>query len=237
MDEAGFSTAHIAGHSLGGHVALQLAARGRARSVVAFAPAGGWAQDDRSFEALLAEQATMHEQAKAVAPHAEAIVATAEGRRRATRLITTNFEHIPADLLAHQLLGVAELQGRPPDDRVRAAGGLRRHRRAADHLSGADRVGHRRPAPCRGHPPPRAFGRSGSRTPIGSSSTASATAPSSTYRSRPPSSFWASPLRRPRRGASRCPRPPRAGAGPVRRPSAGWRDRRPGRSSRRRPRR
>jgi pimeloyl-ACP methyl ester carboxylesterase len=45
MDEAGFDVAHIVGHSLGGYVALQLAARGRARSVVAFAPAGGWASE------------------------------------------------------------------------------------------------------------------------------------------------------------------------------------------------
>src|ERR1019366_4918160 len=38
MDEAGFETAHIVGNSLGGYVALQLAARGRADSVVALAP-------------------------------------------------------------------------------------------------------------------------------------------------------------------------------------------------------
>ena len=44
MDDAGFETAHIVGNSLGGFVALQLAARGRARTVVAFAPAGGWAR-------------------------------------------------------------------------------------------------------------------------------------------------------------------------------------------------
>ena len=46
MDEAGFATAHIAGNSLGGYVSLQLAARGRAESVVALAPAGGWARND-----------------------------------------------------------------------------------------------------------------------------------------------------------------------------------------------
>ena len=49
MDDAGFETAHVAGNSLGGYVALQLAARGRARSVVALAPAGGWAEGDESF--------------------------------------------------------------------------------------------------------------------------------------------------------------------------------------------
>ena len=40
MDEAGFETAHIAGNSLGGYVAFQLAARGRAETVVALAPPG-----------------------------------------------------------------------------------------------------------------------------------------------------------------------------------------------------
>jgi len=107
MDDAGFETAHIVGNSLGGHVALQLATRGRARSVVAFAPAGGWAVGDPQFEELLAHQATLQDHARAVAPHAAAILASPAGRRRATALLTTNFEHIPADLLAHQMLGVA----------------------------------------------------------------------------------------------------------------------------------
>jgi pimeloyl-ACP methyl ester carboxylesterase len=40
----------------------------------------------------------------------EAFVATREGRRRATQLITTNFEHIPPDLLAHQMLGIASCE-------------------------------------------------------------------------------------------------------------------------------
>jgi pimeloyl-ACP methyl ester carboxylesterase len=100
MDEAGFATAHVAGSSLGGYVALRLAARGRARSVVAFAPAGGWTE-------VLELQTGMQEQARAAAPHAGALLATAAGRRRATELLTVNYEHIPADLLAHQLLGVA----------------------------------------------------------------------------------------------------------------------------------
>src|SRR5215212_4764724 len=34
MDDAGFELAHLVGNSLGGHLALQLAARGRARTVV-----------------------------------------------------------------------------------------------------------------------------------------------------------------------------------------------------------
>ena len=61
MDDAGFATAHIAGNSLGGYLALQLAARGRARSVVALAPAGGWADGDESFRVTLDHFTTMQE--------------------------------------------------------------------------------------------------------------------------------------------------------------------------------
>jgi pimeloyl-ACP methyl ester carboxylesterase len=107
MDDAGLETAHLVGNSLGGYVALQLAARGRARTVVALAPAGGWAEGDASYRELLAFQAALLEQSRAAAPFAEALVATPEGRRRATQYQTTNFEHIPPELLAHQLRGVA----------------------------------------------------------------------------------------------------------------------------------
>ncbi len=42
MDAAGFGAAHLVGNSLGGWIALELAKRGRARTVVALSPAGGW---------------------------------------------------------------------------------------------------------------------------------------------------------------------------------------------------
>jgi pimeloyl-ACP methyl ester carboxylesterase len=42
LDEAGIRTAHLVGNSLGGWVALELARRGRARSVVGISPAGSW---------------------------------------------------------------------------------------------------------------------------------------------------------------------------------------------------
>ena len=113
MDEAGLQTAHLAGNSLGGWLALKLAERGRARSVVALAPAGGWAKDDVSYLDLLALQARVIELARAAAPHAEAILSTPDGRRRATELITVNFEHIPAELLAHQLRGIAACEDGP----------------------------------------------------------------------------------------------------------------------------
>ena len=102
MDAAGFETAHIAGNSLGGFVALQLAARGRARTVVALAPAGGWAHRDEAA-ATLTSLREIQDQVEAVAPHAAAISATPEGRRTATILLAENAEHIPPDLVAHHL--------------------------------------------------------------------------------------------------------------------------------------
>jgi pimeloyl-ACP methyl ester carboxylesterase len=105
LDDAGIATAHIAGNSLGGFVALTLAARGRARSVVALAPAGGWADD--AHQELLAFQRELVGQLRQAAPYAVSLTSTPEGRRRATRLLTVNHEHIPAELLAHQLRAAA----------------------------------------------------------------------------------------------------------------------------------
>ena len=114
MDAAGFETAHIVGNSLGGFVALQLAARGRARSVVALAPAGGWAAGDESFRETLGDFVTAQEEMRAAAPHAAALVSTREGRRQATQGYVTNFEHIPPDLVAHEMLGVAACEAAVP---------------------------------------------------------------------------------------------------------------------------
>jgi pimeloyl-ACP methyl ester carboxylesterase len=49
----------------------------------------------------------MHATAKELAAHADTIMETDAGRRRATLYTTENYEHIPAALLAHQLRGVA----------------------------------------------------------------------------------------------------------------------------------
>jgi len=107
MDEAGFETARIAGNSLGGFVSLQLAERGRATSVVAFAPAGGWMGDGGLSDELSEHFRTLRQMVAAAVPHIDSIVSTPEGRRRATQLIVENSEHIPAELIAHQIRGVA----------------------------------------------------------------------------------------------------------------------------------
>jgi pimeloyl-ACP methyl ester carboxylesterase len=111
MDAAGFETAHVAGNSLGGWVALQLAARGRARTVTAVAPAGGWDDGDDSFRQVLGHFTEMRAQLAPLLPHADAIAGSEEGRRRALQLIATNWEHVPADLVAHQIRGVIGCDG------------------------------------------------------------------------------------------------------------------------------
>ncbi len=107
MDEAGFQTAHLVGNSLGGFVALQLAARDRARTVVALSPAGGWDPGSDFYPAIAQRQAEMHRGLQGAALSADAFVSTVQGRRRVTRPQTVAFEHIPAELLAHQVRGVA----------------------------------------------------------------------------------------------------------------------------------
>jgi len=114
MDEAGFADAHVVGNSLGGYVALQLARRGRARSLVLMAPAGGWARGDESYKETLEHFKQTQALVKAAVPYVEEMVASVEGRRTATQFITTNFEHIPGELIAHQVLGVASCEAVEP---------------------------------------------------------------------------------------------------------------------------
>jgi pimeloyl-ACP methyl ester carboxylesterase len=114
MDDAGLQTAHLVGNSLGGYVALQLAMRGRARSVVALAPAGGWPPGDAGFHQTQQFFREMRVALDGALPRAEWIVSTPQGRRRATEHSVTHFEHIPPELIFHQMHGAAECPGLEP---------------------------------------------------------------------------------------------------------------------------
>jgi pimeloyl-ACP methyl ester carboxylesterase len=105
MDEAGFERAHLVGNSLGGFLALQLAARDRADSVVALAPAGGWNAAGRVLDDVLELQRAIHDAVRHV--DADAVASTPKGRRRATRNLTERWEHIPAELVAHEIRSAA----------------------------------------------------------------------------------------------------------------------------------
>jgi pimeloyl-ACP methyl ester carboxylesterase len=108
MDDAGIGTAKLAGNSLGAYVALQLAERGRASSVVAFAPAGPDAAPE-----LFERQRSLHRAAQTTAANADRLLATPAGRRAATELLVEHYEHIPTELIAHLMLGVARAEVEP----------------------------------------------------------------------------------------------------------------------------
>ena len=111
MDAAGMPVAHLVGNSMGGHLALLLAARGRATSVVALAPAGGWAAGDPVAEEALRLTERIRSGARGAAAQADAISATREGRRRATSMIVSDGADLPADLVAHMIRATAGASG------------------------------------------------------------------------------------------------------------------------------
>jgi pimeloyl-ACP methyl ester carboxylesterase len=81
MDVAGLQTAHVVGNSLGGWVALELAHRGRVRSVVALAPAGGWERDSREERRLKALFTRTHVMSSRMLPYLPRLVTRPRLRR------------------------------------------------------------------------------------------------------------------------------------------------------------
>jgi pimeloyl-ACP methyl ester carboxylesterase len=123
MDAAGFGVVDVAGNSLGGYLALGLAARGRARSVVALSPAGGWADGDPAVRDTLRHFILTADVLKTAVVHADQIAASPEGRRRATEMICVNHEHLTDDLVLHEILGAAACTAtRPLVDHAREHG-------------------------------------------------------------------------------------------------------------------
>lgn len=87
------------------------------------APAGGWAEGDDSYLATLDHFTTMKALLEQVAPHADAIAATPEGRRQALALVAERTEHVPAELVAHIIRGAAACDAVEPLIELARAGG------------------------------------------------------------------------------------------------------------------
>lgn len=90
LDDLAWEAPAVAGNSLGGYVAMRLAERGRARSVVTIAPAGGWADDDPAIATTIRYFRAMAPLVREAAPQALEIAATPEGRKRATAPYASN---------------------------------------------------------------------------------------------------------------------------------------------------
>jgi pimeloyl-ACP methyl ester carboxylesterase len=95
MDAAGFEEAHVAGNSLGGFLALELGARGRARSVVALSPAGGWEEGTRYARRIVRLFARQLRTGRAALPHLEKLTARPRLRRLALRDVVLHGERVP----------------------------------------------------------------------------------------------------------------------------------------------
>jgi pimeloyl-ACP methyl ester carboxylesterase len=85
----GLDRPHVAGNSLGGWVALELARAGRARSVTAIAPAGLWEQP------LAPKRATARHLARAAGPLLPRLLRSERGRRLALGGTLAHPERVP----------------------------------------------------------------------------------------------------------------------------------------------
>lgn len=101
LDAAGIGQAHLAGNSLGGWLALELAARGRASTVVAFSPAGSWARErDLRRLALLLRAARKVGASRPAA----AIMRRPKLRRAALRVASEQADRMPEQDVEGMLL-------------------------------------------------------------------------------------------------------------------------------------
>jgi pimeloyl-ACP methyl ester carboxylesterase len=80
LDRLGLDKVHIAGNSLGGWISLELARRGRARSVVVFSPAGEFSSNLR-HAALIASLSAAVRVMDSQGPRLEQLVWTPRGRK------------------------------------------------------------------------------------------------------------------------------------------------------------
>lgn len=102
LDDAGYERAHLAGNSLGGWLAFELASRGRALTVVTFSPAMGWETDQppghtrRQFERA-------HRAGPFVAKYAKSLVTRPRLRKLLFRDLIVHPERV-SPAMAYDLL-------------------------------------------------------------------------------------------------------------------------------------
>ena len=156
---------HVAGNSLGGWVALELAAAGHARSVTAIAPAGLWP------EPLAPKRGIARALAKVMAPGLPALVRSPAGRRLALASTVAHAERVPPEAALRLVRAYADAPGFEAVNRAMRAGRFTRLEHSASRSrscgpsttgSSRDRRTCRRPsAACRS--PMRATSRCGTR--------------------------------------------------------------------------
>ena len=109
LDRLGVAQFHVAGYSLGARVALELATRGRTRSVIAIAPDGLGTPLERLHQA--AALLTGRTLAMLLAPIARPLTATGAGRSLFFAMERSRPWQLPADDAGQLLLDFAEAPG------------------------------------------------------------------------------------------------------------------------------
>ena len=98
---AGLEGSHLVGNSMGGWIVAELAGRGRAKSVVAIAPAGLMSPKEMAWtKGLLAPTQKI---SKRLAPHADRLARTRAGRALLMGQVHSRPWRTEADSVAHQL--------------------------------------------------------------------------------------------------------------------------------------
>jgi pimeloyl-ACP methyl ester carboxylesterase len=109
LDRAGLGEAHVAGNSLGGWIALELARRGRARSVVALAPAGLELPAERAY--VVSANEAMRLRAKAAASMAPLLARNPVTRAAMLGPMRARPWRVPADDAAAEIRAFARAPG------------------------------------------------------------------------------------------------------------------------------
>src|SRR4051812_10529840 len=98
LDDLGVTSAHFAGNSMGGALSLEMAKRGRARSVVAISPGGGWEADDATEpERIIRWFARNQKLARATERYTPRVMRRPGMRRLALRDVMTRGDQVTPD--------------------------------------------------------------------------------------------------------------------------------------------
>jgi pimeloyl-ACP methyl ester carboxylesterase len=125
LHDLGVPYAHLVGNSMGGALALELAARGRARSVVALSPGGGWLPESAEARRVAKFFARQVGRTRMAAPRLGRVMSRPLMRRAALREVMCRGDLVPpADALE---LALSSLECTVVDDvlqTLRVGGGV-----------------------------------------------------------------------------------------------------------------